>query len=246
MKTKNIKKKKSNRMLMSELINLKIYKTNNKEYLNKNIESTSFLKQTFYNFKKILQIVFQYHFNRKKILIIGENLTLTNKKTLFAFKKTNHIFIPKEAWINGLLSNKKKLKKFLKKKNPLLKQLKKPRLIVFYNYWNLLDSERYKRRIVDITLLNHNLKSLYCQKGLNYSILGNLNAIKKKKLYNVFSRFLEKIFKTRKIHPSRFLKIPSYPKKKFYKNKKKFYKNKLPKLKKKNFESRLPKNKKKF
>lgn len=218
MKATKDKKKIINKMIISELINFKLYKTKISKYNSTILSNYYILKQISYNLKKILQIIFQYHFYRKKILIIGENLTLTNKKTFYIFKKTDHIFIPKETWVNGLFSNKKKLKEFLKKKNPLLKKIDKPKLIIFYSYWNLLDSERYQRKINEVTLINKTKFDL--QKKLNYFLIGGyFNIVEKKIFYNVFSSFLKKIFKIRKAYSFDFFRIPLY-----YLKKKKFKK----------------------
>lgn len=184
MKTKN-QYKKNNRLLISELISFKTYKTQIKNYLNNNsLPSTtnfSFLKQTSYNLKRILQIVFQYHLNRKKILFIGEK-QVVKKQFFYIHKKTNHIFLSETAWFHGLLSNNKTIKKFLKKRNPMLRLVKNPRLLVSYNYWNLIDSESYTRRITSVTLTNNYLKSKCCyDKSPTYSISGNLTEIRKKK-----------------------------------------------------------------
>jgi len=105
MKKKNLKKK-INRILFLELIRL------NKTHKNK---THIFLKQATFQLKKIFQIIFQYHLNRKKILIIGEK-PFSKKKFFYIHKKTKHIYIPKSAWVNGLLSNNKTIQKNLKKK----------------------------------------------------------------------------------------------------------------------------------
>jgi len=82
MKKKNLKKK-INRILFLELIRL------NKTHKNK---THIFLKQATFQLKKIFQIIFQYHLNRKKkILIIGEKPF--SKKNFFIFIKKQNIFI---------------------------------------------------------------------------------------------------------------------------------------------------------
>jgi Ribosomal protein S2 len=228
MKTTNKNQnKKTNRLLTSELINFKTYKTQTKNHLNKNSLLTTtnfyFIKQTSFNLKKILQIIFQYHLNRKKILVVGEK-QLVQKQFFYIHKKTNHIFLSKTAWVNGLLSNNKTIRKFLKKKNPILRLIKNPRLIVSYNYWNLIDSESYTRRITSVTLTNNYLEPKYrYDKSPAYSISGNLTEIRKKKIQFFISTLIEKIIKLPKL-TRQYYKISSLYKKK-QKNKKMSKKN---------------------
>jgi hypothetical protein len=212
------KDKNNNRLLVSELIGFKTYKTQTKNNFANNLliptDSISFLKQTSFNLKRILQIIFQYHIYRKKILVVGEK-ALIKKQFLYIYKKTNHIFIAKTAWVNGLLSNNKTIKKFLKKKNPMLKLIKNPRLIVSYNYWNLIDSESYTRRITSVALTNNNLKPKYCyDKSPAYSSSGNLTEIRKKKIQVFISTLIEKIIKLPKLERSYFKVLAFYSYKK--------------------------------
>ena len=215
-----------NRLLISELISFKTYRTTIKNNFDNNLLSQTSLfsiKQTSFNLKRILQIIFKYHFHKKKILVVGEK-SLIKKQFFYIYKKTNHIFIPKTAWVNGLLSNNKTIQKFLKTKNPMLKLVKNPRLIVSYNYWNSIDSESYGRRINNIVLTNSDLKPKYCyNKNPAYFISGNLTEIRKKKIQFFISTLIEKIIKLPK------LKLQYY--KKFFSYKYKYNK----KMKKKNF-----------
>jgi hypothetical protein len=215
--TKNQNRNHNNRLLISELINFKIYRTQVKKHFNDNLLPTntfSSLKQISFNFKKLLQIIFQYHLHRKKILVVGEK-PLIKKQFFFIHKKTNHIFISKTAWINGLLSNNKTIKRFLKKKNPMLRLIKKPRLVVLYNYWDLIESESYTRRITNVTLTNTYLEPKHCyDKSPAYYTMGNLTEIRKKKIQFFISTLIEKIIKFPK------LKLVRHPYKTSFFNKK--------------------------
>jgi hypothetical protein len=209
--TKN--KNKINRLLISELISFKIYNRTNK-IKNKNHYNTNLLarnifssfNQISFNFKKMLQIIFKYHFNRRKILVIAEK-PLRKKQVFYAHTKTSHVFTAKTSWIKGALSNNKTIQTFLKKKNPILKLIKKPRLIVFYNYCDFIDSESYARRITNVTLINEkSFKPKYFySKNLTYFTLDNLIKTRREGIQLFFSKLIEKIIKLPKLNRKLFI-----------------------------------------
>ncbi len=224
----------NNKLLTFELMGFKSYRLKNKKHFNNNLLTSKNLsfRQNSLHFKKVLQIIFKYHLNRKKILVIGEKKLIKNK-IYYIHKKTNHVYMPKAAWVNGLLSNNNAIQLFLKKKNPLLKLVKKPRLIVLYEYWDLVDSESYSRRLVNMTLNNSPIlksKSSYNKNPMYVFVSKSAAEINKKKIHRFFSALIEKIIKLPKLKRQCFKLSFLYKKKrhskKIYYNKKNSHKNK--------------------
>jgi ribosomal protein S2 len=117
--------------------------------------------------KKIFSVIFEYHKNKKTIIFLGIPKRIENKykKT---FSKTRHIFLPEYYWINGLLTNKNSLFKYIKKRIFLNKKInihnlqqyfsinRKPNLLVNFNVElnkNLL-KESMKLKIPVINIFN--------------------------------------------------------------------------------------------
>lgn len=102
---------------------------------NFNLLTESTLNQIIINFKKILQVIFQYHNKNKRILFIG----LPKKLELKVNKATNHVAVSDFFNVQGLISNKLNVKhenkdrlfgfKFL-----LPKLSKKPDLVVLVSH----------------------------------------------------------------------------------------------------------------
>lgn len=88
-----------NKLLKNKLIKTKIYKKKYK-FFNLKIEDIE------YRLKKVLQIIYKYHINGKKIFFIGNFLNIeTYIKSLL--KHTKHIFITKQVLSSGMLTNPK-------------------------------------------------------------------------------------------------------------------------------------------
>jgi hypothetical protein len=68
---------------------------------NFNLVTELTLNQIIINFKKILQVIFQYHSQNKRILFIG----IPKKLELKINKTTNHVAVSKSFNIQGLISN---------------------------------------------------------------------------------------------------------------------------------------------
>ena len=68
----------------------------------KNLVTDLTLNETIFNLKKALQIIFQYHTKNKRILFIGVPTKLESKIN----KTTNHVAIPQDLNIQGLISNR--------------------------------------------------------------------------------------------------------------------------------------------
>jgi ribosomal protein S2 len=96
------------KLLKLKLIKSKILK---KDHLIKNLTIESIESR----FKKALKIIYSYHINDKKILFVGNSINI-NKEIVKLLRNTRHIFIPKSAWIAGIITNINPSFKFLLKK----------------------------------------------------------------------------------------------------------------------------------
>ena len=116
-----------------KLIKLKLIKSQFYKPKTKKINKyNKILEQIQIGFKKNLQIIYEYHINNKQILFIG--FPIIFNKSLF--KKTQHLFISNSVWINGILSNKMSIFRYLNLKR--LKQTKNKNFR-FNNLSNLLE-----------------------------------------------------------------------------------------------------------
>jgi ribosomal protein S2 len=186
--------------------------------------------------KKALYLIYLYHINEKKILFVGNPLKI-NKELFNLFKKSQHIFIPKNAWISGIITNQySSLKPIFKKDNNItkiskiiLKLKKKSDLIVILDkqveYIALKES--YSSKIPSITL-NTDLNPFDVESC--YKIPGNFNfsknISKNNFFYSILIATLKKAEIIKKKFPSIIHKISTINnilKKKFKRN---FYKKK--------------------
>lgn len=129
MKLKNIRIKKY------KLLNFFLlkYKTYEKEVFS--FTNTKFLDDLELNFKKALFIIYQYHIWNKKILFVGVPYS-NNSKFLKVLIRSNHSFIPKSIWLNGLIGNKNSISKQSRVSSHFKNFLKiqtNPHLIVLFN-----------------------------------------------------------------------------------------------------------------
>jgi ribosomal protein S2 len=199
MKIKKPKKKSFQYTLIKlNLIKSQIYK---KKLQKKNYDDIINIKTEYIelHLKNILQIIYRYHRNQKKIVFIGIPVNF-QKKFSKILKKTRHIAISQSIWINGVLSNhfaifrylyKKRLKNIEKKKRVynktidfLISVIKRPDLVVIFNQnmeRNALN-ETYKLKIPTITLGNN----LYFDTKSSYQVPGNFKVIHKKKEHAIF------------------------------------------------------------
>lgn len=174
MKIKRILKNKS-KLLKIKLIKSKIYKK--KLYL-QNIT----LEDIEYRLKKTLYIIYSYHINNKQIMFVGNPLQI-NKEIKKILTNSKHIFIPKNTWINGVITNQNtSFKSLLKKQKKnstnfsrrLLELKKRSDLIV------IMDKE------IDTNALNESYISRIPVISLN-SLLSTLN---EKASYKVPGNFI--------------------------------------------------------
>ena len=92
------------KLIQLQLIKSKMYKTNSES-----IESIEL------HLKKALQIVHKYHVNSKQIFFVGLSNTIQSyyQKVL---KNTKHLSVPQSTWVNGILSNRVSILKYLHQK----------------------------------------------------------------------------------------------------------------------------------
>lgn len=224
------------KLLKLKLIKSKIYK---KKYYLKNIK----LEDIEYRLKKALYIIYLYHINNKKILFIGNPLNLFNeiKKLL---KNTKHIFMPKDVWISGTITNQNAYHNALKhevsvnnklSKNiiPQLKQHLKEKsdLVVIIDKESNINKaleESYTSRLPTIAL-NSDLNPFDIKS--NYKVPGNFiltkNKLKNNFFYSILFSTLKKSNKIKKLFPTtsssyklKTVSIFKKPKKKYYKKRK--------------------------
>lgn len=131
--------------------------------------------------KKALQLIYLYHVNNKKILFVGNPLNI-NKEIIKILKNTNHVFIPKSAWIAGFLTNNKASFKLLLKKNSNLNLISQ-RLVQLKNKSDLIV-------IMDQKLDQIALEESYSSKIPVISLNNNLNIFDFKSNYKVPGNFI--------------------------------------------------------
>lgn len=144
------------------------------------------LKQTKNFLKKILLLIYKFHYNNKKILFIGfPNFFDKNYNVLF--NKTNHYFISYNNWIYNFFVNYRKIIFIKKKKKLSYKDLnslaftninKIPDLIVVYNQTKetKIIKEILSTKIPFISFMNSSTTSYL----LEYKILGGFHHLKTK------------------------------------------------------------------
>lgn len=179
-------------MKLKNLNNLS-YKLIKFEFIKNKIVSNYFSKFQFNEqlnkieifFKKALFLIFQYHISNKKILFIGIPNEISQK---LKRKHLKHVFLPKEYWIKGLLTNKITIYKYIKsnitdinKDNLenyfLLKQ--KPDLIVLFDVYSFETILRESGKL-NIPLINFNSNIIFGYKNL-YTVEGNFKHLLKNK-----------------------------------------------------------------
>ena len=95
-----LKKLQFKQILKLHLLKYKTYEQPVKDN-NFNLVTDLTLNQMVVNFKKILQVIFQYHNINKRILFIG----MPKKLELKINKVTNHVAIPTDFNVQGIISN---------------------------------------------------------------------------------------------------------------------------------------------
>lgn len=184
----------SYKLLKLNLIKSKVLKKNH--YL-KNIK----LDDIEMRLKKALYVIYLYHINNKRILFVGNPLNI-NKEITTLLKNTKHIFIPKSAWIAGVITNQNSSFKSLFKQDVnitkmsqiLLKLKNKSNLVVIIdkNLDQKVLEESYSARLPVISL-NSDLNPFDLKSS--YKIPGNFPFSKNKLKNNFFYSLLVSTFK---------------------------------------------------
>ena len=185
----NSNKIKTKQLLKLHIIKFRIYENhkNSLDYL-PNINTAEIVIKL----KKSINIIYNFHKNKKKILFIGVPKLIEKKINL----ETNHIAVPEFYNMLGLFINKPILKNQSIQKNKLFSFSKlnsKPDLILIFNSDNedLIIKESYKSKIPVIkfnsnfNLKNKNLFNLY-------EVPGNLN-FSKKSIDDLFFKIINSI-----------------------------------------------------
>jgi len=136
------------------IVKIRLYLKNN------TIDVSFFIEQIVFKIKQIFKIIYKYHCCKKTILFIGfSDKLMINYNNFLRF--TNHYYISKTFWVNGLMSNSKMIRKYNKSfvsySNILdLVVKKKPDLVVvlYYNFDKKILNEilSYKIPIIRLDL----------------------------------------------------------------------------------------------
>ena len=155
------------KLIFFKLIQSKIL---NKNHYLKNIT----LSDVKYRLKKILFIIFKYHTINKRILFIGVPINKLAKLKSFS----NHIFLPKQLWVNGAINNKKSYFHYLNSKKTV------DLIIILDNFSEAenIINESYVSKIPYIIISN--CLNIHSNK-LSYKVPGNFQFYTKK-LNNIF------------------------------------------------------------
>lgn len=198
MKVKNVKIV-TCKLVKLQLIKSKIYKQNS--YLLSNSFFKT-LKRIEIQLKKSIQIVNNYHINNKKIFFVGVPYNVQKKYTK-TLKRTNHLFIPKSMWLNGLLSNKISIFKHIQQRinknvNNNLKILflikQKPSLIILLSKKSELNAlkEAIKFRVPVVVVVN---EKPCINSDVGYNIYCKACFLSSRVLLKLFYFLLNSLFK---------------------------------------------------
>jgi len=190
---------------------------------NFNLVTDLTLNQIIVNFKRILQVIFQYHNMNKRILFIG----VPQKLELKINKLTNHVAVSRDFNLQGIISNNFKINVNNKQedkykfsfKSLLPKLSKKPDLVVLVSHdkkHNIL-KECFVAKVPVINFeTEDNSKDVWSIYSHKVQLNNNkLNLVHNKNLFFIGLNFL---FKTSKISNKRFKsKSSTLPSKRFKK-----------------------------
>jgi hypothetical protein len=219
MKIKKITPIAQNKLVNLQLLKSKIYKIPSSK---KNIKRSNIKLYI----KKLAHIIYEYHINNKTILFINFPPKLVNKLNLLK-KKIKHVFISKENWINGFISNNKSIDipyKLIQnvQKNSTTNQKQFFDLIVVFNPKSATILTEISNSTIPTITITENLT--YTRTPLlkqSYKIWGNFEFIEEQINNNFFFSILYSIFKQSILKKT--INISTYKKNFFFKpNNKKF------------------------
>jgi hypothetical protein len=188
-----IKKFKFKQILKLHLLKSRTYeqavKKNNSNFL-VDINLTKIIN----NLKQALQVIFYYHQADKRILFIG----VPKKLELKINRLTNHVAVPRDFNLQGIISNNFKssnIKKETGSKSFLPKLSKKPDLVVLFFHEKNIVSESYFAK-VPLIIFNNDENSKDSGVNNSYSVQGNGNNLTATYNKNLFCIGLNFLFKT--------------------------------------------------
>jgi hypothetical protein len=192
MKVKNFKFK---QILKLHLLKSRTYEQAAKKN-NSNFLVDINLTQIINNLKKALQVIFYYHQADKRILFIG----VPKKLELKINRLTNHVAVPRDFNLQGIISNNFKSSNIKKEAGPnsfLPKLAKKPDLVILFFQEKNIISESYVAKVPliifnsDENLNNGGVNNFYDVQGNG----GNLTTTYDKNLFCIGLNFLFKSVK---------------------------------------------------
>jgi hypothetical protein len=177
-----------NKLIELQILKSKIYKIP----INKKKIENSKIKLYF---KKIAHIIYEYHISNKTILFVNFPSKLENN-IISLRKTTKHIFISKENWVNGFLTNKSvnmysKLIPNYNKKNFVFFDL----IVIFNPTNNHIFNESYNSYIPTILITDELFNRQLPLLKQSYKILGYLKFIEEQINNNFFFSLLQSILK---------------------------------------------------
>jgi len=174
---------------------MRLYLTKYEAYIKDNsfvFVSDRVLDRLEIGFKKALFVIYQYHVFDKRILFIGLPYS-SDQKILKVFLNSNHIFIPRAVWKQGLIGNKESVSKKSKKRNYVQKLLdlkENPHLIVILNETKLSNLvPEIQKLSIPIVYFGNSINNF---EGILYFIRGNFV---KKKMKDFFQFLIYSILK---------------------------------------------------
>jgi ribosomal protein S2 len=195
----------------SKLLKVKLMQS--KIYRKKHHVQNITLEDMEYRLKKALYIIYSYHINNKQIMFVGNPLQI-NKEMKKLLKNSKHIFIPKDAWINGVITNQNSSFKSLFKKQKgkstdlskrLLELKKKSDLIVVMDK-NINSKSLDESYIARIPVIALNSKLSPFQEKASYKVPGNFifpkNVVTNNFFYSILLATLSKSNQIKKKFPS--------------------------------------------
>ena len=183
MKIKNIK------TANLKLTKLKLIKSKSYRNIKNNIID---LNQIELYLKKSLNIIYRYHVNNKTIVFVGipDYIKKMFKPVL---KKSRHVYLNENIWLNGLITNKVFIQKYIKKNRIYIPQIrKKPDLIV------ILDEKKEEKALKEANCLKIpviSINSNFLKNSITlYKVPGNFSFYDKK-INNIFLLMIISILK---------------------------------------------------
>jgi len=186
------------------LLKHKTYEQSSSKNNNASLITNLTLSETISDLKKTLQIIFQYHVKNKRILFVG----LPTKLELKINKTTNHVAVPRNLNIQGLISNRssknlissnKQINKeeAAKFKSLFPKLSMKPDLVVVISH-EKVDAICKECAVAKLPVINFKADETFKETWSNYSYdlqLGSDNSTVKadKNLFSIGLNFLFKI-----------------------------------------------------